>query len=190
MLTKKWMASSRRASVLVAVGCLVSLSACSSEAAAPTATPEAGPLSLSSPAFQDQGLIPINYSCAGANISPPLNWHGVAPAGTQSWAIVMQDLDVTPTPWVQWSLTGIAAQTRSVGAGEVPQDSVTNRASNGSVGFVGVCPPQGKAHNYQFTVFAMGNQVAISTAATADQTLTAIQNAAVGSVTLTGRFAR
>ena len=190
MATTKWMAPARRATVLLAMGFLVPLSACSSETAAPAAQPETGPLSLSSPAFQPQGLIPINYSCAGANISPPLSWHGTAPSGTQGWAIVMQDLDVTPAPWVQWSLTGIAEQTRTVGAGQVPQDSVTNRASNGSIGFVGMCPPQGKAHNYQFTVFAMGRQVAIPAAATADQSLKAIQDAAVGSVTLTGRFAR
>ena len=190
MATKKLMAPSRRAKIWLAMGLLVPLSACSSETAAPTTHPETGPLSLSSPAFQPQGLIPINYSCAGANISPPLSWHGIAPAGTQSWAIIMQDLDVTPTPWVQWSLTGIAEQTRTVDAGQVPKDSVTNRASNGSIGFVGVCPPQGKAHNYQFTVFAMGKQAAISAAATADQSLKAIQDAAVGSATLTGRFAR
>ena len=190
MAIMKWKAQSGRATVLIAIGCLPLLTACNSEAAAPTATPETGPLTLSSPAFQPEGLIPINYSCAGANISPPLSWHGTAPPGTQSWAIVMQDLDVTPTPWIQWSITGIPEQTRAVSAGETPQNSVTNRASNGTIGFVGVCPPQGKAHNYQFSVFAMGKQVAISPATTTDQTLKAIQDAAVGSVTITGRFAR
>jgi Raf kinase inhibitor-like YbhB/YbcL family protein len=180
---------SRRASVLAVVGCLATLAACTSQAA-PKAKPETGPLALISPAFPSQGLIPINYSCAGANTSPPLSWHGAAPSGTQSWAIVMQDLDVKPAPWVQWSVTGIAVQTRSVATGQVPQGSVTNRASNGSVGFVGVCPPQGKTHHYQFTVFAMSKQVSFSASVKARQSLQAIQDAAVGSVTLTARFAR
>ena len=147
-------------------------------------------MTLRSPAFSSQGLIPISYSCAGANISPPLSWHGVAPSGTHSWAVVMADLDVEPTPWVQWSVTGIAVQTRTMVAGQAPQGSVTNRASNGTVGFVGACPPQGKTHHYQFTVFAMSKPVTFSASVKVPESLQAIKGASVGSVTLTGRFAR
>ena len=187
--TGKWMARLRTASMLAMVGCLATLAACAS-AAAPTAKPETGPLTLRSPAFSSQGLIPINYSCAGANVSPPLSWHGVAPSGTQSWAGVMRDLDVKSAPWVQWSVTGIATRTRSIAAGQVPQGSVTNPASNGTVGFVGVCPPQGKTHHYEFTVFAMSKPVTFATSVKVTEALQAIKGASVGSVTLTGRFAR
>ena len=182
------MARSRRAAVLAAVGCLVTLTACTSTGAA--AKPESGPLTLKSPAFAAQGLIPINYSCAGANVSPPLSWHGVAPARTQSWAIVMRDLDVKSTPWIHWSVTGIAVDTRSVTSGQVPQGAVTNRASNGTVGFVGVCPPPGKTHRYEFTVFAMSKPVILGSSVKATEALAAIKSASVGSSTLTGRFAR
>lgn len=183
------MARSKRASALAALGCLVTLAACSSTAA-PTAKPETGPLTLKSPAFASEGLIPINYSCAGANISPPLTWHGVAPAGTQGWAIVMRDLDVKPTPWVHWSVTGIALGTRSTTSGRAPQGSVTNQASNGAAGFVGACPPTGKTHHYEFTVFAMGKPVNLGPSVKSPVALAAIKGASVGSVTLTGRFAR
>jgi Raf kinase inhibitor-like YbhB/YbcL family protein len=183
------MARSKRASVLAALGCLVTLAACSSTAA-PTAKPETGPLTLKSAAFASQGLIPINYSCAGANISPPLTWHGVAPAGTQSWAIVMRDLDVKPTPWVHWSVTDIALGTRSTTPGQAPKGSVTNQASNGTAGFVGACPPSGKTHHYEFTVFAMSKPVNLGSSVKAAEALAAIKSASVGSSTLTGRFAR
>ena len=102
----------------------------------------------------------------------------------------MADLDVEPTPWVQWSVTGIAVQTRTMVAGQAPQGSVTNRASNGTVGFVGACPPQGKTHHYQFTVFAMSKPVTFSASVKVPESLQAIKGASVGSVTLTGRFAR
>ena len=190
-VSRSWVARSRRAALAV-VGCLATvatLAACTSQAAL-TVKPETGPLTLSSPAFVSQGLIPINYSCAGANISPPLSWHGAAPSGTQGWAIVMQDLDVKPATWLQWSVTGIAAQTRSVGVGQVPKGSVTNRASNGSIGFVGACPPPGKTHHYQFTVFAMSKPVTFSASDRVPESLQAIKGASVGSVTITGRFAR
>jgi len=185
----RWSARKRRARVLAAVGCLATLAACTSTGG-PTAQPETGPLTLKSAAFSPQGLIPINYSCAGANISPPLSWHGVAPAGTEGWAIVMRDLDVKPTPWVHWSVTGIALQTRSTAPGQVPSGSVTSRASNGTAGFVGACPPPGKTHHYEFTVFAMRKPVNLSSSSGAPESLKAIHDASVGSVTLTGRFAR
>lgn len=174
---------------LLAAACLAALAACSS-ATAQTAKPETGPLTLKSPAFSSQGLIPINYSCAGDNISPPLSWHGVAPAGTQSWAIVMRDLDVKPTPWIHWSVTGIALETRTAATGQLPKGSMTHPASNGTSGFVGACPPPGKTHHYEFTVFAMNKPVNLSSSVTAPNALQAIRDASVASVSLMGRFAR
>ncbi|OOK77426.1 putative phosphatidyl ethanolamine-binding domain protein [Mycobacterium kansasii] len=41
-----------------------------------------GPLTISSPAFADGAPIPVQYTCKGANIAPPLSWS--APLG-QRW---------------------------------------------------------------------------------------------------------
>ena len=51
---------------------------------------------LSSPAFVDNGAIPKQYTCEGADISPPLNWSG-APQGTRSFALIVDDPDA-PDP--------------------------------------------------------------------------------------------
>ena len=67
---------------------------------------------------------------------------------------------------------------------------MTSRASNGTAGFVGACPPPGKTHHYEFTVFAMRKPVNLSSSSGAPESLKAIHDASVGSVTLTGRFAR
>ena len=56
----------------------------------PTPTP-GPPLQVSSAAFEPGGEIPAQYSCQGANLSPPLEWSGV-PEGTQSLALVVSDL--------------------------------------------------------------------------------------------------
>lgn len=213
--SKSWLLS-----IVFATGCLVLATACTSQTApvaSPTQTaaasgpasgvapprstpvggsgtveadPNVGPLSLRSTAFPANGLIPVNFSCAGDNTSPPLTWHGAAPAGTTSWAIVMRDLDVTPGPWIQWMVTGIPVGTRSVSAGQVAAGSVARRASNSTPGFVGMCPPAGKIHRYRFTVYADGGRSPIPAAATAEQLLVAIEKGSVGTAVLNGRFAR
>lgn len=51
-------------------------------------------LQLSSPAFSDNGSLPVQFSCEGEGISPPLNWRGV-PDGAQSLVMIM---DHQPEP--------------------------------------------------------------------------------------------
>jgi Raf kinase inhibitor-like YbhB/YbcL family protein len=192
--TRAWIARpaarSALAVALALLGCVILLPGCTSSHAASKAKPEKGPLTLSSSAFVQRGLIPLSHSCAGSNASPPLAWHGVAPAGTTSWAIVMTDLDVKPGPWVQWLVTKIPADIRSMASGQLPSRAIASRTSNGTSGFVGVCPPQGRVHRYQFTVYAEGKDVSLARTEAAWKSLQAIKGASVASVSLTGRFAR
>lgn len=66
---------------------------------------------LDSPAFADGSAIPPRFTCDGANVSPPLRWHG-APAGTKSVALIIDDPDA-PDPaapkrvWVHWVLHNV-----------------------------------------------------------------------------------
>ncbi|MGB5856695.1 MAG: hypothetical protein WBH20_15725 [Oceanisphaera sp.] len=53
---------------------------------APTKANES--LQLISPAFADTGSYPIQFTCEGEGISPPLNWQSV-PDGTQSLVVIM-----------------------------------------------------------------------------------------------------
>ena len=50
------------------------------------------PLMLASPAIPPGGEIPAQYTCDGADISPPLSWSGV-PEGTGSLVLVVEDPD-------------------------------------------------------------------------------------------------
>ena len=51
---------------------------------------------LSSPAFNNYGVMPKKYTCEGKNVSPPLKWKG-APKGTMSFALTVEDPDA-PDP--------------------------------------------------------------------------------------------
>src|SRR5207237_8804840 len=56
--------------------------------------PQGPPMMITSPVLTDMGNFPAKYSCAGtpANVSPPLAWSN-APAGTQSFVILIHDLE-------------------------------------------------------------------------------------------------
>ena len=65
------------------------------------ANARAEPFTVTSTAFADGGVMAKKYAgfhpdrqppCGGENVSPPLAWSN-APAGTKSFAIVMQDPD-------------------------------------------------------------------------------------------------
>ena len=53
-------------------------------------------LTLTSQAFRQNGEIPAQHTCQGADVSPPLEWSGV-PANTKSLALIVDDPDA-PDP--------------------------------------------------------------------------------------------
>ncbi|WED22973.1 YbhB/YbcL family Raf kinase inhibitor-like protein [Vibrio sp. JC009] len=58
------------------------------------ATRASEPLTLTSAAFTDGGVYPVQFTCEGEGISPPLSWSGI-PDGAQSLVVIM---DHKPDP--------------------------------------------------------------------------------------------
>jgi Raf kinase inhibitor-like YbhB/YbcL family protein len=110
-------------------------------------------LQLSSSAFQDGQPIPTQYTCDGANQSPPLQW-GEPPPGTKSFALVIDDPDAPSGTFRHWGVFDIPASARSLG-GE--QRAGTEGANDfGKPGYGGPCPPKGHGvHHYHFKLFAL-----------------------------------
>ena len=75
-------------------------------------------LTIISSAFANNGSIPPKYTAEGDNVSPPLEWSG-APAGTKSFALIVDDPDA-PDPrapqrtWVHWVLYDIPPETSAL----------------------------------------------------------------------------
>jgi Raf kinase inhibitor-like YbhB/YbcL family protein len=65
-------------------------------------------IKVTSVAFQQGQLIPRQYTCAGINISPPLEWSGV-PKTAKTIAIVADDPDAPAGTWVHWVLYNLPA---------------------------------------------------------------------------------
>jgi Raf kinase inhibitor-like YbhB/YbcL family protein len=107
---------------------------------------------LSSPAFEDSGLIPKKFTCQGDNVSPELNWNE-APAGTKSFALVVDDPDALGGTFTHWVLLDIPADTKQLAEG-ASSIGVSGSHGMGQTGYMGPCPPSG-IHRYDFRLYAL-----------------------------------
>ncbi|HXW74441.1 MAG TPA: YbhB/YbcL family Raf kinase inhibitor-like protein [Steroidobacteraceae bacterium] len=139
-------------------------------AAQPPAAAETGTMAkftLTSTDLTDGGRIADahvfnQFGCTGGNVSPALSWSG-APAGTQSFALLMHDPDApTGSGWWHWVVYNIPANTTSLpaGAGDpkkklMPAGAVQGRTDYGSIGYGGPCPPPGNPHHYHVHLYAL-----------------------------------
>ena len=144
--------------------------------------------SLTSPAFRPRGSIPARHSCQGANVSPPLRW-SAPPAGTRSFALILDDPDApggTFTHWVAW---GIPASARMLGAGKAPP--LEGATSFGAVGYGGPCPPPGDGpHRYVFTLYALDAKPALARGVSKSRLLRAVRGHVLATATLVGTYER
>jgi len=147
---------------------------------------------LTSPAFTDGQLIPMQYTCDGRNISPSLMWSGV-PSGTRSVAIICQDPDAPGGTWMHWVFYGLMPNTTELPEGVAPVESPPVGGRQGAnsfnaFGYGGPCPPSGETHHYVFTVFALNNYVTLQTRGTGQELLGAVQQHILGQGDLTGIY--
>ena len=125
---------------------------------------------ISSTAFPDGGMIPKKFTCDGADVSPPLSWTP-APAGTQSFALIMDDPDAPAGTWVHWVIYNLPADTRELPEGVEKQKQLASRAIQGRndfrrIGYGGPCPPPGKPHRYYFKLYALDTELTLKAEAT------------------------
>lgn len=146
--------------------------------------PAGGPLAISSPAFADGAPIPLQYTCKGANVAPPLTWS--APLGA---ALVVDDPDAPRGPFVHWILVGIPPGPGSTADGQTPAGAggVTNSA--GQAGYSGPCPPAGTGvHHYRFTLYQLPAGFQLPLGLEGVQAEQAITAASTAQAQLTGTF--
>jgi Raf kinase inhibitor-like YbhB/YbcL family protein len=138
------------------------------------------PLMLSSPVFPPGGAIPAQYTCDGADISPPLSWSG-APQGTGSLVLVVEDPDAPSSTFQHWAVFDLPATSHGLDAGYSARRPAPtlHQARNdfGTVGYGGPCPPRGHGiHHYRFRLLAISRPaLAIKPPAAASDVLKAAQ---------------
>ena len=140
-------------------------------------------LTVSSPAIVAGGAIPPMHSEYGQGVSLPLSWSAVP--GARSYAIVMEDPDSKPAPFVHWTAWNVPASLTALPAGLPERDRLDGpglegimqgATSRGSVGYYGPRPPAGDPpHRYHVQLFALDRMLELPLGATRDQLLAAMQ---------------
>ncbi len=144
-----------------------------------------GPLTITSPAFANGAPIPVQYTCKGADIAPPLTWS--APLGA---ALVVDDPDAPGGLYVHWIVTGIApgpGQHRRRSDSRLGEPACRTRPAR--PGTTGPCPPAGTGtHHYRFTLYQLPNTTSSPADGPDAQAAQTIARAATAQAQLVGTF--
>lgn len=153
----------------------------------------AATFTLTSAGITEGGVIPVLYSCRGANVSPPLAWTGGPTA--PGYAVVLTDTSNNLVHSIIWDLPGTTlALPEAVAKVAEPTTPATLVGSkqplaydNQTRGYLGPCP--GSQHTYRFAVFAVDANplpgVTLSSNRTAVVTAILAHDAATATLTAT-----
>jgi Raf kinase inhibitor-like YbhB/YbcL family protein len=174
--------------VLVMTSFLAALASCGdAEGPIGPAVPEGlDEFELSSPAFGEGAPIPEEFSCDGADVSPPLEWGGV-PEGTVELLLTVQDPDAPNGVFTHWTVYSIDPEARSLPKDGVPEGALQGLNDFRQPGYGGPCPPPGPAHRYIFTLAALDEPSDLEAGAPPEAVDGVLQRARA-TTTLTGTY--
>ena len=151
-------------------------------------------LTVSSSAFQEGDKIPAKYTCEGQDVSPPLAW-SEPPAGTRSLALIVDDPDAPGGVFTHWLLFNIPPDSRELpeavpAQAELDSGALQGKTDFGRTGYGGPCPPPGRPHRYQFTLYALDQPLDLEGGASKKQLLSAMEGHILAQGQLTGTYQR
>ena len=154
-------------------------------------------MDLTSSEIKPDEAIPSQYTCEGANYSPPLEWKEI-PDQAQSLAFILDDPDAaegTQSPFTHWVLYNLPADIFGLAEGfrverQENWDGMRGRNSFGNLQYEGPCPPQGETHRYYFRLFALDQRLDLSEGATRAQLMDAMHEHVLDQAELSSKFSR
>jgi len=102
--------------------------------------------------FENEGMIPSEFTCDGEDKIPPLEISEV-PAETKFLALIMDDPDAPMGTWDHWIAWNIPVTEKITGLVGIKGKNSWERNDYG-----GPCPPSG-VHRYFFKLFALDTQL-------------------------------
>ena len=99
-------------------------------------------LQFTSQAFPNNGMIPSECTCDGANENPPLTIRNV-PAKSRSPALIVDDPDASRGTWAHWVVWNMGPDATEIPAKSVPRGALQGTNDFGKQSYGGPCPPSG-----------------------------------------------
>ena len=164
-------------------------------------------MTLNTPAFNDDGVIPVKHAQPGRDVSPALSWSGVPDSNVASFALIVHDANAPigngTDDMLHWMVWNIPASARSLPEG-VPHgpnlpDGARQISASGPYYRGPAAPPTGPPHSYLFELYALDTMLDVAPVTPGQQIQPAVTRAAVvaamaghvrGKATLVGTFRR
>jgi Raf kinase inhibitor-like YbhB/YbcL family protein len=157
-------------------------------------------MSLSSPDFEDGGIIPDKFTQAVPKAVSPKLVFGNVPMGTVTFALIMHDPDAAlnknPEDVLHWMAFNIPGTAKGLDGGlandaKLPDGTVQAKNRGGNPGFMGPGNPAiNPYHHYTLELYALDTTLTLGPDATRDDVLKAMAGHIVGKAVLVGRFHR
>lgn len=146
-------------------------------------------LTLTSSAFKNGTPIPLNYTCGGQNISPPLSWQN-PPKNLKSYVLILEDPDSPTQTWDHWLVFNINPQLTQLESNAKLANNQVGQNSYGNSKYNGPCPPWGSQHRYYFKLYALNTVLNLKEGASKAALQQAMQTHILGTAELMGIYKR
>jgi len=143
-------------------------------------------LQLSSPLFENNGNFPVDCTCDGKEINPPLQIRGV-PENVKSLALILRDPDAPSGTFYHWLVWNIDPNTKLIAADSIPEGAIQGLNSAHQNIYFGPCPPSG-THRYYFDLYALDIKLALPETTTASELIKAMQGHILAQTELMARY--
>jgi Raf kinase inhibitor-like YbhB/YbcL family protein len=154
-------------------------------------------LAVGSPAFDDGGTIPREYTCDGAGRSPPFTFDGL-PEPTEAVALTCRYPNSLAQNFDHWLLWNVPPERGEIPAGLPDSETLSDLGGArqgvngiGEVGYLPVCPPPTLgAEEYRFRIYALRRPLDLPGGANQERFEEALEGAVLASVRYVGFYAR
>lgn len=113
-------------------------------------------MKLTSPAFQDNKMMPAKFTCDGEEVNPELIIENI-PKDAKSLALIVDDPDAPMGTWVHWVVYDIPVISK-IDENSIPGIQGKNDSNPRNYG--GPCPPSG-THRYFFKIYALDKELGL-----------------------------
>ena len=167
--------------------------------------PIPGSFNVTTTSFKETGFLQTEFTCEGTDSSPHIAW-GDVPSGTQSIAVLAEDLDLAGAVASHWIVWGLPSDTHELpasasGSSALPIGAMEGVNTYGQPGYKGPCPPPKirargsqckssgfESNPYRWSVYAVDKDVSLGPGATRVNLLQAIDGSILASGSIDVRY--